>query len=66
MNKILKFTKGIGMACLFVLLGIYILDNAETSKTPLLGKIIGFANIIFFGGLIIWGVIKSIINWSKK
>lgn len=47
---------GFGLSILFVLLGIYFVNTKDT----LLAKIIGFACIIFFGGLMIWAIFKKI------
>ncbi len=54
MEKLISILKGFGFSILFVLLGIYILKTNET----LLGKIIGISCILFFGILMIWGIIK--------
>jgi hypothetical protein len=58
MEKIKKFIKGFGLSTLFILLGIYILNTTDS----ILGTIIGFANIAFFGILIIWAIFKIYKN----
>lgn len=61
MKRIFKPLKAFGIAFLFVLLGIYILNISSSN----LGKIIGYANIIFFGSLIFFGIFKIITQKSN-
>ncbi|RKS02916.1 hypothetical protein C8C84_2649 [Flavobacterium sp. 102] len=44
---------GIGIAILFVLLGLYLIQKED--KTAI---IVGYANVIFFSGIILLAVIK--------
>lgn len=62
MEKLLKSLYGFGGSILFVLLGIYILRT----NTTLLGKIIGIACIMFFGGLAIFGACKMSRDSNQK
>lgn len=62
MEKVLKILKSFSFSFLFVLLGIYVVSVSESS----IGIIIGIANIVFFGFLIIWAIYKSYKNSTVK
>jgi len=49
---------GIAIAILFIILGVYLI-----SKDDRLAVIVGYANIVFFSGLLIFTLIKLL---SKK
>lgn len=58
MLRFKKLLKGLGLSILIILLGIYILNSTDS----ILEKVIGIANIGFFGILIIWGIFKLVKN----
>ena len=45
----------------FVLLGTYILKTSNT----LIGQIIGWTNILFFSGFLVWAFIKYMTNKKR-
>jgi hypothetical protein len=51
---------GISIAILFIILGVYLI-----SKDDRLAVIFGYANIVFFSGLIIFAIIKLLSNRNK-
>ncbi|MEC4005051.1 hypothetical protein OX283_010310 [Flavobacterium sp. SUN052] len=51
---------GIAIAILFIMLGVYL-----TSKENQLAVIIGYANIVFFSGLIIFAILKLLSNRTR-
>lgn len=56
MNTI-KHLMGIGIALFFVGLGIYLIQKEDQNAI-----IVGYANIIFFSGIIMYSVIKMLKN----
>lgn len=54
MNTI-KHLMGIGIALFFVGLGIYLIQKEDQNAV-----VVGYANIIFFSGIIIYAVIKML------
>ena len=58
MEKIKNILKGFGLSTFCILLGIHILNATDS----ILGKIIGIANISFFGILILWAIFKIYEN----
>lgn len=54
MKKLLHILKRFGLSFLFIVLGIYILNTTNS----ILGTVIGVANIVFFGVLILWAIFK--------
>ncbi len=59
-NGIFKLFYGIGIALLFILLGIYLIQKEDK-----LSIYIGYANIIFFAGLILLAIIKQLSKRNK-
>ncbi len=55
-QKSLKFLSAITGASVFVILGIYLLNAYQTR----ISQLIGYANIIFFSGLIIWALYRVV------
>jgi FtsH-binding integral membrane protein len=51
---------GIGIAILFIILGINLITKEDRFTV-----IVGFANIVFFSGLIIYALIKILSNRNK-
>ena len=54
---------GVGIAILFVILGLYLLlekATQEGTSNPLLIKIIGIICVLFFGSLAVLGLLKFI------
>jgi FtsH-binding integral membrane protein len=51
---------GIGIAILFIILGINLITKEDGFTV-----IVGFANIVFFSGLIIYALIKILSNRNK-
>jgi hypothetical protein len=62
MKKLLHILKGFGLSFLFITLGIYILNTTDS----IFGTIIGIANIVFWGVIIIVVFYKTITNSIKK
>jgi hypothetical protein len=54
MKKLLRILKGFGLSFLFIVLGIYILNTTDS----IFGTIIGIANIVFFGVILLWAMFK--------
>lgn len=54
MHKSLRLLSSMSIMIAFIMLGVYILRTSD----KLIGQIIGWANIIFFSGFIIWVIIK--------
>lgn len=49
----LSYLIAIGSAIFFILLGVYLIKNAENMNyNPTLTRVVGFAAIVFFGGLL--------------
>ncbi len=61
MSKQLRLVIAIIIMIGFVLNGIYILKISNT----LIGQIIGWSNIIFFGGFFLWAFFKYITKKKK-
>ncbi|MEL0643078.1 hypothetical protein V6251_01700 [Olleya sp. Ti.3.14] len=61
MSKQLRLVIAIIIMIGFILLGIYILKISNT----FIGQIIGWSNITFFGGFLIWALFKYITNKKK-
>jgi len=61
MSKQLRLVIAIIIMIGFVLNGIYIVKISNT----LTGQIIGWSNIIFFPGFLIWAFLKYITNKKK-
>ena len=59
--KIFKPLFGIVMALLFVFIGCYLIQKDDKWT-----QIIGYGNVIFFGGLLIFAIFKLINNRSQK
>ncbi len=51
---------GIGIAILFIILGINLISKEDEFTV-----IVGYANIVFFSGLIIFAFIKLLSNRNK-
>lgn len=58
MSKQLRLVMAIIIMIGFVLNGIYILKISNT----ITGQIIGWSNIIFFSGFLVWAFIKYMTN----
>ncbi len=58
MSKQLRLVIAIIIMIGFVLLGFYILKISNT----ITGQIIGWSNIIFFSGFLVWAFIKYMTN----
>ena len=61
MSKQLRLVIAIIIMIGFILLGIYILKTSNT----ITGQIIGWSNIIFFSGFLVWAFIKYMTNKKK-
>lgn len=61
MSKQLRLVIAIIIMIGFVLLGTYILKTSNT----LIGQIIGWTNILFFSGFLVWAFIKYMTKKKK-
>jgi len=57
-QKLLKSLFGFAGSFGFIALGVYLLNTNKTT----LGQIAGYANIVLFGGLILWASYKILIR----
>ncbi|MBI9056765.1 MAG: hypothetical protein JEZ01_03230 [Labilibaculum sp.] len=66
MKNFLKLMKALMLASLGLLLGLYLLKNVGVSEFPLLETIIGISNVLFWGALLFWVIIRTITNAIKN
>ena len=58
----MKLLLGFEYSLLFVLLGVYILSTNDTIS----GNVIGTSCVVFFGGLMIWALLKKTQDSKTK
>ena len=62
MERLMKLLLGFEYSLLFVLLGVYILSTNDTIS----GNVIGTSCVVFFGGLMIWALLKKTQDSKTK
>ena len=60
-GEFLNFIIAAAYASFCMLVGIYLLNGIEDSEIPLLQKIVGYANVVIFGGSMVLALIKLTI-----
>ena len=63
MEKKIKSLFGLSLAIAFICLGFYILGKVDNSPYPILGKILAYTTIVFFG---FWTIIGILGLFGKR